>query len=223
MVNIGNDWDNLLSNQWEMEYYQKLRKFLVNEYKTKTIYPNMHNIFNALKYTPYSDVKVVILGQDPYHGPNQAHGLSFSVQKGVKQPPSLKNIFQEIQNDLGITPPSHGELTYWAKQGVLLLNTVLTVREGSPNSHKNKGWENLTDHIIKLLNNSDKNIVFLLWGNNARQKAKLITNPNHKILETVHPSPLSAYGGFFGCKHFSKANDFLKSKGIKEIDWSIPE
>lgn len=223
MVNIGNDWDNLLSNQWEMEYYQKLRKFLVNEYKTKTIYPNMHNIFNALKYTPYSDVKVVILGQDPYHGPNQAHGLSFSVQKGVKQPPSLKNIFQEIQNDLGITPPSHGELTYWAKQGVLLLNTVLTVREGSPNSHKNKGWENLTDHIIKLLNDSDKNIVFLLWGNNARQKAKLITNPNHKILETVHPSPLSAYGGFFGCKHFSKANDFLKSKGIKEIDWSIPE
>lgn len=223
MVNIGNDWDNLLSNQWEMEYYQKLRKFLVNEYKTKTIYPNMHNIFNALKYTPYSDVKVVILGQDPYHGPNQAHGLSFSVQKGVKQPPSLKNIFQEIQNDLGITPPSHGELTYWAKQGVLLLNTVLTVREGSPNSHKNKGWENLTDHIIKLLNDSDKNIVFLLWGNNARQKAKLITNTNHKILETVHPSPLSAYGGFFGCKHFSKANDFLKSKGIKEIDWSIPE
>lgn len=223
MVNIGNDWDNLLSNQWEMDYYQNLRKFLANEYKTKTIYPNMHNIFNALKYTPYEDVKVVILGQDPYHGPNQAHGLSFSVQKGVKQPPSLKNIFQEIQNDLGITPPSHGELTYWAKQGVLLLNAVLTVREGSPNSHKNKGWENLTDYIIKLLNDSDKNIVFLLWGNNARQKAKFITNPNHKILESVHPSPLSAYGGFFGCKHFSKANEFLKSKGIKEIDWSIPE
>ncbi len=223
MVNIGNDWDNLLSNQWEMDYYQNLRKFLANEYKTKTIYPNMHNIFNALRYTPYEDVKVVILGQDPYHGPNQAHGLSFSVQKGVKQPPSLKNIFQEIQNDLGITPPSHGELTYWAKQGVLLLNAVLTVREGSPNSHKNKGWENLTDYIIKLLNDSDKNIVFLLWGNNARQKAKFITNPNHKILESVHPSPLSAYGGFFGCKHFSKANEFLKSKGIKEIDWSIPE
>ena len=223
MVNIGNDWDNLLSNQWEMDYYQNLRKFLANEYKTKTIYPNMHNIFNALRYTPYEDVKVVILGQDPYHGPNQAHGLSFSVQKGVKQPPSLKNIFQEIQNDLGITPPSHGELTYWAKQGVLLLNAVLTVREGSPNSHKNKGLENLTDYIIKLLNDSDKNIVFLLWGNNARQKAKFITNPNHKILESVHPSPLSAYGGFFGCKHFSKANEFLKSKGIKEIDWSIPE
>lgn len=223
MVNIGNEWDNLLSNQWEMEYYKNLRKFLVNEYKTRTIYPNMNDIFNALKYTPFNDVKVVILGQDPYHGANQAHGLSFSVQKGIKQPPSLKNIFSEIENDLGIKPPSHGELTYWAKQGVLLLNAVLTVREGTPNSHKNKGWENLTDYIIKLLNDSDKNIVFLLWGNNARQKAKFITNPNHKILESVHPSPLSAYGGFFGCKHFSQANEFLRSKGLKEIDWSIPE
>lgn len=223
MVNIGNEWDKLLSDQWDMEYYKKLRSFLVQEYKTRTIYPDMNDIFNALKYTPYSDVKVVILGQDPYHGANQAHGLSFSVQKGIKQPPSLKNIFAEIKDDLGITPPTHGELTYWAKQGVLLLNTVLTVRETTPNSHKNKGWENLTDHIIKLLNDSNNHIAFLLWGNNARQKSKYITNKNHLVLESVHPSPLSAYNGFFGCKHFSKVNEFLKENRIKEIDWSIPE
>lgn len=223
MVHIGNEWDDLLSNQWETDYYKKLRAFLVKEYKTEKIHPDKYDIFNALKYTDYSDVKVVILGQDPYHGENQAHGLSFSVQKGIKIPPSLNNIYKEIENEYNITPASHGNLTHWAKQGVMLLNTVLTVREGKPNSHKNKGWEILTDYIITLLNNSDSHIVFLLWGNNARQKSKFITNKNHLVLETVHPSPLSAYNGFFGCNHFLMANEFLTKNGITPIDWSIPE
>ena len=221
MVLLGNTWDGLLYSEFQKEYYIKLREFLKNEYSTQTIYPEMGNIFNALKYTPYEDVKAVILGQDPYHGPNQAHGLCFSVQKGVKAPPSLQNMFKELNSDLGIPIPSSGELTSWAKQGVLLLNTVLTVRAGQANSHKGMGWEIFTDRIIELLNMREKPIIFLLWGGPAKTKTKLITNPNHHILSTVHPSPLSAYNGFFGCKHFSKVNEILRSMGEKEIDWRI--
>ncbi len=221
MVNIGNEWDKLLEGEFEKEYYLKLRSFLAKEYKTKTVYPDMYDIFNALKYTSYSDVKVVIIGQDPYHGAGQAHGLSFSVKRGIEQPPSLKNIFKEIHDDLGIEIPNHGQLTHWAQQGVLLLNAVLTVRAGEANSHKGMGWEIFTDRIIDLLDKREKPMVFLLWGANARQKKRFITNPNHKVLETVHPSPLSAYNGFFGCKHFSLANEFLRSSGQEPIDWCL--
>lgn len=222
MVNIGNEWDELLKDEFQKEYYLKLRQILAHEYRTQTIYPDMYDIFNALKYTSYSDVKAVILGQDPYHGPGQAHGLCFSVKKGVQPPPSLQNIFKEIQSDLGITPPNHGELTSWAQRGVLLLNTALTVRAGQANSHKGLGWETFTDRVIALLNERETPIVFLLWGANARQKATLITNPAHLKLTCAHPSPLSAFNGFFGCKHFSKANEFLTAHGMEEIDWSIP-
>ena len=221
MVNIGNEWDELLKNDFQSDYYLKLRNFLAYEYKHYTVYPNMYDIFNALKTTSYSDVKVVIMGQDPYHGPNQAHGMCFSVKKGVEAPPSLKNIFKELQDDCGCSIPPHGELTEWAKQGVLLLNTVLTVRAGQANSHANKGWEILTDQIIRLLNEKQTPIVFLLWGRNAQNKISLITNPNHLILKCAHPSPLSAYNGFFGCHHFSKTNAFLKEHGMQEIDWQI--
>lgn len=222
MVNIGNEWDELLKDEFQKEYYLKLRQILAHEYRTQTIYPDMYDIFNALKYTSYSDVKAVILGQDPYHGPGQAHGLCFSVKKGVQPPPSLQNIFKEIQSDLGIAPPNHGELTAWAQRGVLLLNTALTVRAGQANSHKGLGWETFTDRVIALLNERETPIVFLLWGANARQKAALISNPAHLKLTCAHPSPLSAFNGFFGCKHFSKANEFLTAHGMKEIDWSIP-
>lgn len=221
MVNIGNDWDELLKDEFEKDYYIRLRGQLAKEYRTQTVYPDMHDIFNALKYTPYSNVNAVILGQDPYHGEGQAHGLCFSVKKGVQPPPSLKNIFKEINDDLGVEIPDHGELTAWAKQGVLLLNTVLTVRRGEANSHKGLGWENFTDRVIELLNEREAPIVFLLWGSNARQKKRLITNPKHLILETVHPSPLSAYNGFFGCRHFSRTNEFLRENGRSEIDWSL--
>ena len=221
MVNIGNDWDNILKDEWEKDYYKKLREFLKSEYSSKTIYPNMHDIFNALKYTSFEDTRVVIIGQDPYHGVGQAHGLCFSVKKGIEPPPSLKNIFAELQSDLGITPPSHGELTDWAKQGVLLLNTVLTVRENNANSHKGMGWETFTDRIISELNRKTTPIVFLLWGTPARKKAEIITNPIHHKLVAVHPSPLSAYRGFFGCRHFSKANELLQKSGQKTIDWQI--
>ena len=221
MVNIGNDWDEILKDEFQKEYYLKIRSFLKQEYAHHTIYPDMFDIFNALKYTSYEGAKVVIIGQDPYHGPKQAHGLCFSVQDGIKPPPSLVNIFKEISDDLGIEIPKSGNLTKWAKEGVLLLNNVLTVREASPNSHKGKGWEEFTDCIIKHLNEREKPLVFLLWGSNARAKTKIITNPNHLILETVHPSPLSAYGGFFGCKHFSKANEFLKVNGIAPVDWNL--
>lgn len=221
MVNIGNEWDELLQGEFDKEYYLKLRAFLAKEYKSRTIYPDMFDIFNALKFTSYSDVKVVVIGQDPYHGEGQAHGLSFSVKRGITPPPSLKNIFKEIHDELGIEIPKHGELTKWAQQGVLLLNAVLTVRAGEANSHKGMGWEHFTDRVISLLNQREKPMVFLLWGSNARQKKALITNPRHKILETVHPSPLSVYGGFFGCGHFAKANAFLKSVGEEEIDWSL--
>ena len=221
MVNIGNEWDELLKDEFEKDYYLSLRSFLAKEYKEQRIYPDMYDIFNALRYTSYNDVKAVILGQDPYHGFGQAHGLCFSVKKGVKKPPSLVNIFKEIASDIGVSEPNHGELTDWAKQGVLLLNTTLTVREGCPNSHKGKGWEIFTDKVIELLNQREKPIVFILWGSNARSKKAIITNPIHKILETVHPSPLSAYGGFFGCKHFSQTNEFLRKNGLTEINWEI--
>lgn len=220
MVNIDNDWDKVLEGEFEKEYYESLRQFLVKEYKTQSVYPSKYDIFNALKFTSYSDVKAVILGQDPYHEPNQAHGLCFSVKKGVPKPPSLVNIFKELKSDLGIDPPDNGYLMEWARQGVLLLNTVLTVRAGEANSHKGKGWENLTDRIIKLLNKREKPMVFILWGANAKAKAALITNKNHLILVAAHPSPLSAYNGFWGCKHFSKANEFLSQYG-ETINWEI--
>lgn len=221
MMHIGNEWDALLADEIKKDYYLQLREFLKQEYSTRTIYPPMLDIFNALRYTSYSDVRAVILGQDPYHGAGQAHGLCFSVKKGVAVPPSLQNIFKELYNDLEIMPPPHGELTSWAESGVLLLNSVLTVRENSANSHKGKGWEIFTDRIISLLNERETPIVFILWGGNARAKARLVTNSRHLVLESAHPSPLSAYNGFFGCRHFSKTNEFLHSKGLSQIDWKI--
>lgn len=221
MVFIGNDWDHALKDEFQKPYYLELRDFLKKEYFSKTIYPPMHDIFNALKYTSYKDTKVVILGQDPYHGFGQAHGLCFSVKEGTPPPPSLKNIFKELNNELGIAEPPTGELIGWARQGVLLLNTTLTVRESSPQSHKGRGWEILTDKIIELINNKETPVVFMLWGANARAKKSIITNKNHLILECAHPSPLSAYNGFFGCKHFSAANQILLSSGQTPIDWNI--
>ena len=221
MVNIGNEWDALLKDEFEKDYYKRLRTILAGEYKTQTIYPDMYDIFNALRYTSYSDVKAVIIGQDPYHGEGQAHGLCFSVKRGVEAPPSLKNIFKEIQAELGTRQPNHGELTEWAKQGVLLLNAVLTVRAGQANSHKNIGWEQFTDRVIELLDKREKSIVFMLWGANARKKAEIVKNPIHKILTCAHPSPLSAYNGFFGCGHFKQCNDFLTEKGETPINWQI--
>ncbi|MEG1469882.1 MAG: uracil-DNA glycosylase [Anaerovoracaceae bacterium] len=223
MINIGNEWDNVLREEFEKEYYQKLRQFLITEYQTKVIYPDMYSIFNALKYTSYNDVKVVILGQDPYHEPNQAHGLCFSVMKGVPKPPSLVNIYKELKEDLGFDAPSHGSLTKWAEEGVLLLNTCLTVREHQANSHKGKGWECFTDRVIELLNQREKPIVFILWGANAKAKRELITGKQHLILTGAHPSPLSAYNGFYGGKYFSMANKFLKETNQDTIDWEIKE
>jgi uracil-DNA glycosylase len=222
MVHFENDWDILLHDALQSDSYQQLRRFLLQEYRSHTIYPDMYDIFNAFKYTPYEAVKVVILGQDPYHGPNQAHGLSFSVRKGVAPPPSLVNIFKEIREDVGINNlGKHGELTQWAKNGVLLLNTVLTVRAGIANSHRGQGWEQLTDAVISLLNQRETPVVFLLWGANAKTKKQLITNPRHLVLTAAHPSPLSAYNGFFGCRHFSKTNAFLTANGIPAVDWRI--
>ena len=219
MVSIGNDWDNILADEWEKPYYKELRAFLKTEYSTKRIFPDMYDIFNALKYTSFEDTKVVIIGQDPYHGEGQAHGLCFSVKKGVPHPPSLKNIFKELNSDIGKAIPKSGELTDWAKQGVLLLNAVLTVREGNPNSHKDKGWEKFTDRVIAEINKKQTPVVFLLWGAYAQKKAEIITNPIHKKLMSVHPSPLSASRGFMGCRHFSKANHLLKEVGLSEIKW----
>lgn len=222
MVNFGNSWDKVLEGEFDKPYYRQLREFLINEYKTCTIYPNMYDIFNAMKYTPYENVRAVIIGQDPYHGEGQAHGLCFSVKKGVAVPPSLQNIFKEIKADIGIdNMGKHGELTSWAKSGVLLLNAVLTVRAGQAGSHRGKGWEILTDKIIEKLNERPEPIVFLLWGAYAKSKKALITAPQHFVLTAAHPSPLSAYNGFFGCRHFSQTNNFLKNKGLTEIDWSI--
>ena len=221
MVNIGNDWDEILKDDFSSEDYAALRTFLKSEYSSHTVYPGMYDIFNALKYTPYSSVKVVIIGQDPYHGPNQAHGLSFSVKEGVPPPPSLQNIFKEIKSDLGLPIPNHGCLEKWARQGVLLLNAVLTVRAGQANSHKGQGWEKITDSIIRHLNDRQKPMVFLLWGANAGAKSALITNHSHLVLKCAHPSPLSAYNGFFGCRHFSKANKYLSECGLSEIDWRL--
>lgn len=221
MLVFGNDWDNLLAEELQKPYYLILREFLKAEYTKSTVYPAMSDIFNALKYTSFEDTKAVIIGQDPYHGQGQAHGLCFSVKKGVAVPPSLKNIYKELESDTGFTPPAHGELTAWAKQGVLLLNTVLTVRAGEPNSHKGKGWEKFTDAVIAKLNEKTTPVVFLLWGANAKNKAKIITNPIHVKLETVHPSPLSAYGGFFGCGHFSKTNEILSNSGQTPVNWQL--
>ena len=220
MVKLGNDWDGILADEWEKPYYRTLREFLKKEYSSVRVYPDMYDIFNALKYTSFSDTKAVIIGQDPYHGPGQAHGLCFSVKKGVAPPPSLVNIYKERSDDLGVEMPSHGELTGWAKQGILLLNTVLTVRAGQPNSHKDRGWEIFTDRVISELNRKSSPVVFLLWGANAERKARIITNPLHLKLSAAHPSPLSAYKGFFGCRHFSKTNAFLEKNGLKTIEWN---
>ena len=219
MVLLNNDWDTLLSDEFNSDYYLELREFLKTEYFSRRIYPPMNDIFNALRYTSYKNTRVVILGQDPYHGYGQAHGLCFSVKEGVKFPPSLKNIFKELETELGIPEPQSGELVGWAKQGVLLLNTTLTVREGQPQSHKGHGWETLTDRIIEILNKKSEPVVFILWGGNARSKKQLITNPAHLVLESAHPSPLSAYAGVFGCNHFINTNAFLTSHGLTPIEW----
>ena len=218
---MGNDWDTILKDEFEKPYYKLLKKFLAYEYQNQTVYPEMGDVFNALKLTSHKKVKAVILGQDPYHGPGQAHGLSFSVKPGVAAPPSLLNIFKELNSDLGCYIPNHGCLVSWAEQGVLLLNTVLTVRAGSANSHRNKGWEFFTNRIIEELNQREEPIAFLLWGNHAKEKVPLITNSAHKILTAPHPSPFSASYGFFGCRHFSQTNSWLASLGAHPIDWQI--
>ena len=219
MVKLGNDWDFILADEWEKPYYRQLHEFLKKEYSTVRVYPDMYDIFNALKLTSFADTRVVIIGQDPYHGPGQAHGLCFSVKKGVPLPPSLVNIYKEISDDIGIAMPRDGDLTGWARQGGLLLNTVLTVRAGQPASHKDRGWEQFTDRVIGELNRKEQPIVFLLWGAHAEKKARIITNPRHYKLITVHPSPLSAHRGFFGCRHFSKTNELLRENSLPEIDW----
>ena len=221
MVNIGNDWDEILAPLFKSDKYLAIRKFLIEEYSAREIYPPMHDIYNAFKLTPYNSVKAVILGQDPYHEPNQAHGLCFSVKDGVKLPPSLVNIYKEIKSDLGILEPMQGDLTKWAKEGILLLNTTLTVRRAQANSHSKCGWTWFTDEVIKLLSNRKEPIVFILWGGNARSKKALINKDVHFVIESAHPSPLSAYNGFFGSKPFSKTNDFLKSIGKTPIDWDL--
>ncbi len=218
---ISNSWLPYLKEEFSKPYYKALYEFIKNEYSTRVIYPPSDEIFSALEHTPIDKVKVVILGQDPYHEPGQAHGMSFSVKPGVKTPPSLQNMYKELKDELGLYIPNNGYLVKWADQGVLLLNTVLTVRKGEANSHKGKGWEQFTDAVISALNGEDRPIVYLLWGSNARSKKNLITNPKHMVLETVHPSPLSAYNGFFGCGHFKKANQFLEANGSAPIDWQI--
>ena len=221
MVNIGNDWDEIISDLFTSDKYLAIRKFLVKEYSEREIYPSMYDLFNAFKKTPYKSVKAVILGQDPYHEPGQAHGLCFSVKQGVKLPPSLVNIYKEFKTDLGITQPNNGDLTKWAEEGILLLNTTLSVRRGQANSHKDCGWTWFTDEVIKKLSARQEPMVFILWGANARSKKALIDKSKHLIIESSHPSPLSAYNGFFGSKPFSKTNDFLKAHGVKEIDWDL--
>lgn len=220
---MGNDWDVVLKDTFQKEYFKRLQTFLKEEYAQNTIYPKQEDIFNAFTYTPYEDVRVVMLGQDPYHGANQAHGLCFSVLQGMKIPPSLKNIYKELQQDIGFEVPDHGELTKWAKQGVLMLNTCLSVKDGQPASHTNHGWEIFSDEVISKVNDKEESVVFLLWGKHAQSKESLITNPKHLILKCAHPSPFSANQGFFGCRHFSKTNTFLKEQGFVPIDWQIEE
>jgi len=220
-ANLNNDWQDIIGDEFDKPYYQELRAFLKIEYGTQTIYPDKHDIFNAFRLTPYSEIKVVLIGQDPYHGPGQAHGLSFSVKPGIPAPPSLINIFKEMHDDLGIPIPNHGFLDSWAKQGVLLLNTVLTVRAGEAHSHRQKGWETFTDEVIRAINLKNEPVVFWLWGKPAQEKEKLITNPLHLILKAPHPSPLSVYRGFYGCKPFSKTNEFLIKIGKAPIDWTL--
>ena len=218
---IGNDWDSVLESEFKKDYFYNLLKFVQGEYDRKTIFPPKKEVFKAFRYTPYKDVKVVILGQDPYHGEGEAEGLCFSVKSGIRKPPSLNNIFKELESDMGCTIPTDGSLVPWAKQGVLLLNAVLTVIKDQAASHKNIGWETFTDEVIKKINEKDEPVVFILWGGFARSKKKFITNPKHFIVESAHPSPLSAYNGFFGSKPFSKTNDFLIKNNLKPIDWQI--
>lgn len=220
-IHFENDWEETLQPQFLEPYYQKLRAFLKKEYRHVQVYPDMYDIFNAFHYTGYSDTKVCIIGQDPYHGPGQAHGLCFSVQPDVKIPPSLQNIYKELYSDLGCTIPNHGYLKKWTEQGVLLLNAVLTVRAGQAASHRGKGWEQFTDFVIRQLNERQKPIVFILWGNFAISKSEMITNPQHCIIQSAHPSPLSANRGFFGSRPFSKANAFLTKNNISPVDWQI--
>ena len=218
---IENEWLEYLKPEFAKPYYKTLYNFVKEEYSTREIFPPSDKIFSALEHTSIKDVKVVIIGQDPYHEPGQAHGMSFSVLPGVKTPPSLQNMYKELNSELGCYIPNNGYLVKWADQGVLLLNAVLTVRSGAANSHKGKGWEQFTDAVIRAVNAQDRPVVYLLWGSNARAKKALINNPKHLVLETVHPSPLSAYNGFFGCGHFKKANEFLKENGLTPIDWQI--
>ena len=221
MVKLQNDWDNLLQDEFKKDYYQQLRGFLKEEYRTNVIYPSMHDIFNALKLTSFKAVKVVIVGQDPYINPGEAHGLAFSVQPGARIPPSLLNIFKELETDLQCHIPDNGHLVHWANQGVLLLNTVLTVRRGISKSHAGKGWESFTDRVLELINQKESPVVFMLWGRDAQRKGQFIDNPLHLILPAAHPSPLAG-GRFFGCKHFSRANEFLYKNEMEPINWQIP-
>ncbi|MDQ0165060.1 uracil-DNA glycosylase [Bacillus horti] len=218
---LKNDWADILAEEFEKPYYLELREFLKKEYATTKVFPSMYDIFNALHYTPYAETKIVILGQDPYHGHGQAHGLSFSVQPGVPTPPSLQNIYKELEQDVGFQIPNHGHLIEWAKQGVLLLNTVLTVRQGQPNSHKGMGWETFTDQVIRKLNEREKPVIFILWGKHAQEKKLLITNPQHSILQSPHPSPFSARRGFFGSRPFSTANQLLQDSGQESVKWNL--
>lgn len=219
---IHNEWQEILEPEFQTAYYSQLREFLKQEYQNETVFPNIHAIWNAFELTPYNQVKVVIIGQDPYHGDNQAHGLSFSVQKGIRIPPSLRNIYKELKADLDIDPPNHGDLTSWAEQGVFLLNTVLTVRKSEAYSHRGKGWELLTDAVIRALNEREKPIVFILWGNASIAKKAFIDMEKHTVITSPHPSPLSARRGFFGSNPFSKANEALVKIGEEPIDWEIP-
>ena len=221
MISFNNNWDDILKDEFDKQYYLELREFLIKEYKSHLIYPDKYKIFEALKLTDYEDVKIVILGQDPYHGPNQAHGLAFSVSLGVPIPPSLLNIYKELERDINFRIPNHGYLVDWSKQGVLLLNTALTVRAGMANSHRGKGWEVFTDQVIRLLSLREKPMVFLLWGKNAAEKETLIDTSKHLVLKAPHPSPLSAHRGFLGCGHFSKANEFLIKNSIAPINWQL--
>lgn len=221
MLDFHNDWNDILKDLISGDNYKKIREFLKTEYFTREVYPPMEEIFNAFKLTPYSNIKAVILGQDPYHEPGEAHGLCFSVRQGTKMPPSLQNIYKELKSDLSIDNGDKTDLTPWAKQGVFLLNTTLTVRRGQANSHQNCGWTEFTDEVIKIINERQTPVVFILWGRNARNKKALIDTNRHLVLESAHPSPLSAYNGFFGCRHFSKTNDFLIKNGVPPIDWQL--